>query len=179
VRLDPYNIFGAMLGNPGFTLSLNTETGRADPTSLESGFLPHGGEMVRKYDPLKPSKSLRNISAVVALERYRVPNPAFVQAREEEIRRLTNQFGRPLRDEERAEIIHTLIVDREMKKSLGDTWGLTVCTNPYANIPLPDDLFARPYDARWSLVDGVMTRVFAGEQRLAVDEPGKTSVPIN
>jgi hypothetical protein len=160
VRLDPYIIFGAMLGNPGFTISLNTETGRTDPTTLKSGFLPRGGEMVRKYDPL-------------------TPNPAFAQAREEEIRRLTDQFGRPLSDEERAGIIGTLFFDLEMKASLGDTWGLTVCTNPFANIPLPDDLFAGPYDARWSMVDGVMTRVFAGEQRVAVDESDKTSVPSN
>jgi hypothetical protein len=177
VRLDPYIIFGAMLGNPGFTLSLNTETGRADHTTLKSGFLPRGGEMVRKYDPLTPSKSLRNISAVVALEPYRVPNPAFAQAREEEIRRLTDKFSRHLSDDERAGIIGTLFFDYGMKASLGDTWGLTVCTNPFANIPLPDDLFAGPYDTCWSIVDGVMTRVFAGEQRVAVDEPDKTSVP--
>ncbi len=164
VQLDPHTIFGAMLGDPGFTLSLDTATGRADPTTLQNEFLPRGGKMIRKYDPLTPSKSLRNISAVVALERYRIQNPAFAPAHDEQVRRQTVELGRPLTTEERLAIDCSLI-EGGTKLTLGETWGLTVCTNPFANIPFPDDLFVGPYDARWSMLNGVMTRVFAGEQR--------------
>jgi len=178
MRLDPYTIFGAMLGNPGVGFNLNVETGVVDIGSLQSGFLPRGGAMIRKYAPLTPSKSLRNISAVVALEPYHIPNPLFEDAFNEEMERQKSQLERPLSGEERATIHNDLIIDHGMHASLGNTWGLTVCTNPFASIPFPNDLFTGPYDEHWSIVDDQMTRVFVGEQRLALDQPNDGDIDV-
>jgi hypothetical protein len=172
-RLRPHIIFEAMLGDGGFQANLNVETGVVDPSSFQSVFLPRGGEMVRSYDPLEPHESLTNISAIVALESYWIPNPLFELAREEEVARQTVQLGRSLTKQERAQIAIRLQLEAGLKRSLGQTWGLTVCTNPFASIPFPDDLFNGSFDARWSIVNGVLMRVFAGAQRLALDVPNE------
>jgi hypothetical protein len=167
--LDPLFIFWALLGNLAVRATLNVKTCVVDRESLQYGFGTRGGALVRKTEPLTLCKSLKNISAVVALASYRIPNPLFAQARDEEMRSRSAQLGRPLTGEERAKIFGSLIISG-MEATIGDAWGLTVCTNPPANIPFPDDLFNGPFDARWSMVNNEMTRVFVGEQRLALDQ---------
>jgi hypothetical protein len=173
MRLDPIAIFGAMLGNPGFEVGLNVRTGVADAGSTRSVFLPRGGSMIRNYRPLTPSKSLRNVSAVVALESYRLPNPLFEHEFNEEMVRQTERFeGAMTREQElalREEVRVGLIFDRGLHMTIGDAWGLTVCTNPFGSIPFPKNLFNGPFDERWSVVDGEVTRLFSGEHRRALD----------
>ena len=158
-----------MLGDPGFQANLNVETGIIDHSSLRSSFLPRGGAMIRKYNPLTPSKSLKNISAVLALEQYRIPNPLFATEFNGEAHRRATRLRRQLTAHERAEVSHSLI-SGGVRYTLGETYGLTVCNNPFANIPLPDSLFNGAFDVRWSILNDELTPVFFGEQRLALEQ---------
>jgi hypothetical protein len=66
-RLDPFCIYGAMLGQPGIRFPFDPETGTMDGDAAESVFLPRGGKMVKHYEPFEPHDSTRNMSAVIAL----------------------------------------------------------------------------------------------------------------
>jgi hypothetical protein len=161
-RLDPTCIFGAMLGDPGFTLDFDLESGTCDPYSTQNVFLERGGRMIRHYKPLEPRESPNNLSAVVALTSYRVPNPAFQRAsvEEEEIQR--QQKGQDLTTHEKLEITYKLL--QSMRMTLRETPKVVVCINPFARHPLPDRLFDGPYDERWAIQNGTLQQVFAGAE---------------
>jgi hypothetical protein len=168
-RLESMCIFEAMVGNLGFQASFVPDTGRIDLDSVQSVFLPRGGKMIKHYPTMEPYDSTRNISAIIALESYRIQNPLFAKSYDQQIDRRTTELGRPLTVDERCTIQYDLMF-RGIPATLGETSGVTVCTNPFAKHPFPDDIFNGPYDERWSMVDGQLTRVFVGVQRLALGQ---------
>ena len=161
-RLDPTYVFGAMLGDPGFTLDFDPESGTCDPNSAQNVFLEHGGRMIRHYEPLEPRDSPNYISAVAALTLYRVPNPAFqrASAEEQEIQRL--QKGPDLTTHEKLEITYKLL--QSVPMTLREAPRVVVCINPFARHPLPDNLFDGPYDERWAIQNGTLQQVFGGAE---------------
>jgi hypothetical protein len=172
--LEPSCIFEAMLGDGGFTLQFCPGTGSADPDSMQSVFLPRGGEMITHYSTMEPHLSAQNISAVVALKPYRIPNPHFEQAFDEIANRHIVENGRQLTTDERCTLRCELILSG-MPATIGDTHGLIVCDNPFAKHPLPPKMINGEFDERWSLVDGALARVFVGKERLALDPPENDS----
>ena len=70
-----------------------------------------------------------------------------------------------LTDEERAAIVWDLGVTPTLRQIP----RVVVCVNPFARHPLPENAFNGPYDERWALLDGALTRVHAGSQLSDVD----------
>jgi hypothetical protein len=165
--LEPHCIFEAMLGDGGITLNFSPESGTADPNSAQSVFLPRGGKMIKHYSTMEPHSSTQNISAVVALKPYRIPNPQYEEIVSDIIARQPH-LGRPLTVEERCEVRCDLILGG-MPATIGDTFGLSVCDNPFAKRSLPSDVFNGDFDERWSLVDGALTKVFVGKELPALE----------
>lgn len=161
-RLDPTCIFGAMLGDPGFTMNFDPESGTVDPDSIQNKFLEHGGSMIRQYDPLIPGQAINNLAAVVALTSYRIPNPAFQHASAEEAKKRRIQKARDLTIHEELEIDYTLL--QSMRMTLREAPRVVVCINPFASHALPSNLFDGPYDERWAIENSTMVRVFAGTE---------------
>ncbi|MEQ8786499.1 MAG: hypothetical protein RIC55_09375 [Pirellulaceae bacterium] len=170
-RLDPTCIFGAMLGRPGFSWGVDTRTGRGVPGSAHGVFLERDGKMVSHYRPFTPRASTSNISSVIALSQYRVPNPLFEEAFDEKSAEFLNRLGRELTFGEECELRYSLI-ENSIPMTLKDVARVVVCVNPFARHPLPDQLFNGPYDERWSIVDGQLRRVFAGGQLKAASLSG-------
>ncbi|MEE9293958.1 MAG: hypothetical protein V3W34_03195 [Phycisphaerae bacterium] len=154
--LEPRHVFGAMLGDPGFTVDL-TEDGKADLRSIQSVFLPRGGKMVR-YKTGEFQNT--TISSIVILTRARVPDPDFVRVRDREVAERQNRLGRTLDDEERAEVRAESWWSH--RPQVQHPPAVVVCENPGAPIPLPAELFTGPYDQRFALRDGVLIRTFTG-----------------
>jgi hypothetical protein len=166
--LYPFVIFGAMLGDPGIQLDFSPETGTLDPDSAQNVFLRRHGKFIRHYEPLDVYDTPRNISAVIALETEVPKNPVFAQAEAQEVRRRTIELGKPLNGDDRIAIVCGLT--RQMRATLPQIQKVTVCLNPFARHPLPDDLFIGDYDQRWAIVGDTMQRVFAGTKVESSDE---------
>jgi hypothetical protein len=158
-----------MLGEPGIQFPFNPESGTLDGDAAESVFLPRGGKMIRHYEPFEPHDSAQNMSAVIALAEYRIPNPAFKPAYAEEESRRVARLGRPLSSREKFYIGYDLIAGGT-PLTLGDAVGVTVCDNPLAKHHLPDTIFKGDFDQRWAIVEGALTRVFAGEHRQSSED---------
>jgi hypothetical protein len=170
-RLDPTCIYGSLVGNPGVWANMSADD-TVDAGTIKSGFLEWTADEARRYETPK------NISAIIALDTYRIPNPAFEEAFNKEVDQQTENLKRPLTGREKAEIRQSLMIDGGLRMSLCDAPGVTVCTNPFATISFPESLFNGPFDERWSVVYGGVTRVFAGEHRLALDRPADESDEI-
>ena len=160
--LNPWSIFGAMLGYPGITAEFDAEAGIVDIESARNVFLERGGKMISHYVPLEPRESTKNISAIVIPSLYSVPNPAFDRVVKDEIEQRERDLGRILSAEERAAIRWD--AGQSDSPILKKVSRVVVCTNPFARYPLPDNIFDDPYDERWALNDDVLERVFAGSQ---------------
>jgi hypothetical protein len=160
-RLNPTTIYGTILGNPGFTAQLQTDTGVIDVRSVRATFIEWEGEEERRY------RALENISAVIVLDLYSLPNPVFEEAFEQEAVRQSAENGRLLTDDEQLAIRYGLL-KAGMRMFLEPKPGVTVCVTPDAK-PFPKDLFMGPMDERWEVIEGMPTRVFIGEERLALE----------
>jgi len=160
-RLDPLCIFGAMLGEPGMQFAFDTSSATINADSATNVFLPRGGKMIKHYDPVEPHDSTKAISAVVALTTCRPPNPVYEKVVHAKCHSLEQERGRQLTTGERLSVQFDVL--QLQPATLGEFLRLTVCLNPLATHALSDDLFNGPYDERWSMIDGTMTRIFEGE----------------
>ena len=159
--LEPFIIYGAMLGQPGFSMNLDAETGTLDPDTAQNVFMARGGKMIKHYEPLEVYETPRNISAVIALERHSPDNPVFKQAQAEEESRQSSSLGRALTDEEGCAIGWDLI-QQGLQSRLPERQRVIVCLNPFARQSFSEHLFKGDYDERWAITDGSMQRVWAG-----------------
>jgi hypothetical protein len=160
-RLDPICIFGAMLGRLGMEWGFDSVAARVVPGTARNVFLERDGKMISHYDPFEPRAATANISSVVALGTYRVPNPAFECEFERESEKLKRQQRRDLTPGEKFELRYSILT-KPIPMTLREVPRVVVCTNPFARHALPDELFCGQYDERWSIVDGQLRRVFAG-----------------
>lgn len=148
--MEPHVMLGSMYGNLGFTMPVNTETGIADASQIESKFFVGEGMMVR-------SSEYRNtrLAALVSLVRYNTfPKEAVLYARTDD--------GRS--EEERWE--DALSGRAGIKQE--PTLCVTVWENGTAKRRLPQDLFRGPMDAWWTCDEGGQGASFIGERRLAL-----------
>lgn len=114
------------------------------------------GKMVHYEEEHAAEPRNVNTSAVIALERLGVGERRFGV----EIRRIKKE-GKKLSHTEFFEMFEKARgtdKDHELREI-----RVTVCENPYARRPLPEEVFRGPYDERYGLANGYITRLFVGE----------------
>ncbi len=151
VRLmEPYIMLGAMYGNFGFRIPVNTETGVGDESRIQSRFIVRDGMMVRSGG----SRNTR-IAALISLVRHdTLP--------EEALRYLNTDDGRSR--EERWEDIWSDPAGISQEPTL----CVRVWENGTAKRRLPQDLFRGPMDAWWTCDEDRQWQSFIGERLLAL-----------
>jgi hypothetical protein len=160
VSLRPMFVYGAMLGNLGFQIPLNSKTGIGDRDRTRTVFVG-GGKMVRygrDQRPMAPQN--RTISAVIAVGQLLVGQKLCMAWLKKEEERL----GHKMTFEESLAAIETC---RGTDKDICRTeLRVIVYENPYARITWPKDLFTAAWDERYGLVDHYIRRISAGEALL-------------
>lgn len=148
--MEPHVMLGSMYGNLGFTLPVNTETGIADASKIESKFLLGEGLMVR-------SSEYRNtrLAALISLVRYNTfTKEAALYARTDD--------GRS--EEERWDDVRSGRAGLKQEPTL----CVTVWENGTGKRNLPQDLFRGSMDAWWTCNEDGQGPSFIGEKRLAL-----------
>ena len=164
VRPNPQFVFGAMLGDLGFTIPFDPERGIAKPGPVTSTFLG-GGKMIRQKTHEAQNTT---ISSMVLLEEYTAKDLDFLCAYEKEVNRQETQEKREIDTVERMEIRHRL--HPLFPQHTRHVPRVIVVENPVARVPLPRGLFTGPYDERWEYANGEIQRIFAGEPLLQQEE---------
>lgn len=162
-------IFGAMLGDPGFTFAINKATGESDPSQDRAAFLD-GGKMVRYKSGQRIAPQNTTISAVCVVGRFPVGNRRF-QLR-------VAQYRKSHQEEPDLEWL---------SKELGACGPaieesfpyLRVFENPYAVRPLAQVFGSGPWDERFGAVSGRLKRLAVGDalRRLESEEFAVGIVP--
>lgn len=167
VSLEWQIVAGAMLGDLGFSLPVNTQSGQGDASQM-TRVTGGRGEMHRHIagKPVAPENT--TISAILVVERYRIGEKRFrlfVHEKEIELGRDLgiDEFWKLMQDSEGT--------DRDLSLS---KIRMRVHENPYAHTPLPRDIFNGQFDERFGEIENLHTwgRVFVGK---GVDEFEKKS----
>jgi hypothetical protein len=157
ILLDWQHIYGAMLGNVGWSVPLDLP-GRptAEDTEIRSIFMA-GGKMHRERSGVPVAPQNQTVSGIIVLSRVTVGERLFnaeMRAREER--------NGPVGLEERF---------RELELASGTPLDfryrplrVVVHENPYARIPIPMELFRGPWDERYGARDGRVQQLFLGEE---------------
>ena len=166
VELGWQYVYGAMLGNLGFSMPVNTETGIADESQTQRKF-GGGGKMYRYLDGQAIAPQNRTISAIIVLRRYMVGTKRF-------------EIAMTLKENELGRKLELLEFWDEIERARGTALDLSlsqlrviVLENPFARIQLPRELFRGPYDERYAGIEGRIVRVFCGNQLAALEEEAR------
>jgi len=145
---------GAMFGDLGIQIPFNPTQGLRDAEARD--VFTKGGMMIR-YEEGRATKP-RNLStsAVIALERLGVGDRRFSV----EIRRIKKE-GKNLSRTECFEMFEKA-QGTEKDYALQEL-RVAVCENPGARTPLRGEMFHGPYDERFGLANGYITRLFVGD----------------
>lgn len=169
-RLDPMTVFGAMLGDLGFTMPFDPEAGTCDRNSITNTFLERGMMVVRRH------KEIRNttISAVIVLKQENYYAPAFARDMYRRLMDAKWKKGRLLNLVEAWEVRRDFL--QRYPRGKFSTPRVVVIDNPVARIPLDESLFRGPYDERWTIGKDGMTCVHEGpllqeQKRIEAEEP--------
>lgn len=155
--LEPTYVFGAMLGDPGFTPVFDCASSSLVPGTARNVFLQQRGKMMR-YKTAEMQNT--TINAIIILEETRLSNPEFERAIDKAIRATEAHVGGTLADDDRGKIAIAQWLERPPKPR--KVIRVRVCEHPGARMPLPGSLFCGPFDERWAIVDGMLTRTYAG-----------------
>ena len=147
VHIDPRVMLGAMYGNHGWTIPVDTETGVADPSRVESTFLAGEGKMIGRSE----DRNTR-IAALISLVKYNT----FTKEAE---RYLCIDDGRSR--EERLEDLASGRAAINGEQIL----CVTVWENGTARRKLPQDIFRGQMDAWWTCDENEQCLSFVGERR--------------
>lgn len=160
--LDAEHVFGAMLGNLGFTFPIldNDDCHRLE--TIQNVFLPKGGKMVR-YAPREYQNT--TIAAVIGLEEVTIRNREFESVKYEAIQEEQRRRGRELSPKECA-VVGCRVVTEFVEAGHGPidhrVPRVIVCENPGARLPLSRDVLCGRFDERWAIVDESLSPVYAG-----------------
>jgi hypothetical protein len=151
-------IYGAMLGNLGWSIPFDKEAGKlVDKAVLAPAFM-QGGEMHREKNGVAIEPQNTTISAIVVLQLLAVGNSRF----QIEVKTQEQQLGRSLKYEEFFRLVD-LSGGTERDISLHQLRTVT-CLNPYKRVPFPQELFRGPYDECFGDIEGELQRIYAGPQ---------------
>lgn len=166
VELDWQFVYGAMLGNLGFTMPVNPQTGTADESQTVHTF-NGGGKMYRYLEGRAIAPQNRTISAILVLRQYMVGAKRFEIA----MKRKESDLGRKL---------ELLEFWDEIERARGTAMDLSlsqlrvvVHENPFARIQFPREIVRGPYDERYAGSEGRIERVFCGNQLAALEEEAR------
>ena len=166
VELDWQFVYGAMLGNLGFGMPVNLQTGTADESQTTRTF-NGGGKMYRYLEGRAIAPQNRTISAILVLRQYMVGAKRFEIA----MKRKENELGRKLELLEFwDEIEHARGTAMDLSLS---QLRVVVHENPFARIQFPREVFRGPYDERYAGSEGRIERVFCGNQLAALEEEAR------
>ncbi len=148
--MEPHVMLGAMYGDLGFTIPVDTETGIGDASQIESKFLVGEGKMVQetRYQNTR-------IAALISLVRYHTFTT-------EAVRYIRSDDGRS--EEERRGDVYSGRAGISQEPTL----CCTVWENATAKRRLPQDLFRGPMDAWWTCDENQQVPSFIGQRRLAL-----------
>jgi hypothetical protein len=154
---DPVTMMGAMYGDFGYQMSVNTEEGIADPDTLEPIYIPGKGKMIRK-------REIQNtrIAALIVVIDHHIWHHA--------MRRYLNTEDGRTRQERCLDIQNG---DAGLPDESERLPGVTVWENAVAPRKLPRDLFRGEMDAWWEVTeDGRQLPTYLGRLRreLQVDK---------
>jgi hypothetical protein len=151
-------IYGAMLGNLGYSMPFDPVRGAlVDKPTLMPVFT-QGGEMHREKDsvPIEPQNT--TISAIVVLELL----PVGKRRLEIEVAKKARELGQGLRYEDYFRLVDSSR-GTERDVSLRQLRTVT-CLNPYRRIAFPERLFRGPYDECFGEISMELQRKYVGEQ---------------
>lgn len=162
---DPRFVWGAMLGNIGFSVPVDPAGGRARDDLAKPVFTTRG-KMVQ-YAKGRPSKAQNTtISAILVLSHLAVGSRRFHARYSPEIQAASNR-------ERQMQICLELMertcgTDRDVSRK---KLRVVVHENPYARIRLPRELFRGPYD-EWYEVgsDRTFQRSYAGKSLIQLED---------
>jgi excisionase family DNA binding protein len=146
----PMFVLGAMLGNLGFNVPINSSP-RENVGPIPSKFID-GGKMIHPH--LKTPQNT-TISAIIALERFPVGQKEFrIQVAQKEL------------DEQRSMPVQEFMELLELNRTAHERRVLRaiVYDNPYAKRSLPSDIFVGPFDERWGPSGESIGPTFIGPQ---------------
>ena len=156
----PIYVFGAMLGNLGFTMDYDSQKGAAITGSEKNVFL-NGGKMIKNK---RGHPQNTTISAIIILKEY-LDNSEVEDALKEEITKQDKQ----LTVEEKLDIRIKLYE----KHHVTSVPTVVVIENPFAQKPFPKGLFNGPFDEHWKWredLGGKIERIFAGDKLKKFEE---------
>lgn len=166
--MKPEYVYGAMLGDLGFSFGVDTEEGVAFPDASRNVFLPQNGKMVASYTMGLPHNTTTTINAVIVLEKCRLRNTQFEHAIATAIEQKEKGATSSLTEDDRALTAVTLFFD--LKPKWQSVVRVQVCENPWARVPLPRTIFCGPYDERWAIVDRKLVRVWHGSGVVDIED---------
>lgn len=155
--LAPIWVFGAMLGDPGFTFGIANDV--EDSDDFEGVFLPRGGKMIN-YSRSQFQNT--TISAVIVLEEVTLRIPEYERALREQLRQAEARRGRRLEERERAKLGGKLFCS--MGVAYPRVTRVRICEHPAPRVAFPPGMFTGAYDERWAIVDRQMKRTYAGSK---------------
>jgi hypothetical protein len=160
---DPLIVFGAMFGNPGYTIPMDTGTG-APAGPISAGFL-EGGKLIHSR---KRRPRMEHISALLTVRRFNVGA----------LRMDRYVEGLPKNPElTSSERAITLLEHLEAADLPFDQGEQAVCIivweNTFAARPLPIDLFCGEFDERWTLGESGCTLSFRGSELEKIAGPSR------
>jgi hypothetical protein len=156
VRLgDWWAIYGAMLGNLGFTVPLGVAADKKHP--IKNVFLG-GGKMI---DEKRRKPQNTTVSSVIVLGTY----PLWQNQIRVAIKQRERELGRTTTFDEALAFYEAMPETPDQRRV-----RVSVYENPYARISLNRDLFNGPFDQRWGL-DGVdIKRLYLGPEAARFEE---------
>jgi len=158
VFLDWQHVYGAMLGNLGFSVPIHVP-GRPAPERDEvNSIFTSGGKMHRERDGVAVAPQNQTISAILVLGRV----PAGERLFWTDLRRREAESGTTFPV---TELLEELRRARWTGRDI--RWRplrVVVHENPYARIPLPAELFRGPYDERYGGRDGRVQLLHQGDE---------------
>jgi hypothetical protein len=163
VDLSWQMIYGAMLGNIGFRIPMNFETGIADEAATENIFM--GGGKMLQYKGLQPVRPQnQTIAAILTLDLLPVGRIRF----DAYIEQIERERGKEVGVEEYTQLIEKLR-GTERDTTLIQIRGV-VHENPHARdgFEFPENLFRGPYDERFGWNDGRIGQIYAGDGVLSL-----------
>jgi hypothetical protein len=158
ILLDWQHIYGAMLGNLGWSVPLDLP-GRPAPEDAEvRSIFMGGGKMHRERSGTPKNPQNQTISGIIVLGRVAAGERSFHAS----IRALEQRDQRPIGLEERLQKLE--LASGTPCDFRHRPLRVVVHENPYARIPVPADLFRGPWDERYGPRDGSIQQLFEGEK---------------
>ena len=158
ILLDWKHIYGAMLGNLGFSVPINISGNPAPENAKVSSIFMSGGRMHRERSGVPVASQNQTLSAILVLGRVPAGKRLFHAALRERERQTGERTG-----------VENVLQELELARyTPRDTrrhpLRIVVHENPYARIPLPPGLFRGPWDERYGSLDGRVQQLFQGDE---------------